>query len=137
MTEDKTRAAKSTIQLVCVFTDAERREIAEEMAAAVVEQQQAEEAQKEASARSKAVIAGAFKRVADAARKLTTGHEQRPVLCETTFNYTAGTVEVVRLDNFQTVSLRAMTAEEAQLFLDGIEKEARAAEASPAADGAR
>ena len=111
------KIVKQTRFLSCAFTEAELRGFAADMARAFAEKQRHVAQAKTAAAFAKGQIEAAEERIGKAARKLNTGHEERPVECEISLLYDTGRAVVLRCDTGDFVEDRAMTTEERQTEL--------------------
>ena len=105
---------KCTEFLKYVFTDEEKRELAEKMAHAVIEKNEAEEGMKAVASQFKSTIDRAKAEISSSASKINMGFDMRNVECLMQMDYKNNTVTIIRLDLQEVVRVRAMTAEERQ-----------------------
>lgn len=111
---------KCTEFLKHVFSEEEKMDLAEKMAHAVIEKNEAEEGMKAASTQFKSQIDRAKADISSCASKINMGYEMREVECVKDMDYKNNTVTIIRLDLQEVVKTRAMTAEERQQEL-GLE----------------
>ena len=97
-----------------VFTNEEKRELAEKMAHAVIEKNEAEEGMKAVASQFKSTIDRAKAEISSSASKINMGFDMRSVECTKEMNYKENTVTIIRLDLEEVVKTRAMPAEERQ-----------------------
>lgn len=86
----------------------------DELAAKLVKKEEVEDELKNVSAGYKGQIKTLRQEIHDITKAVTTKTEEREVECEERMNFTASTVEVVRLDTLEVVESRAMTLRERQ-----------------------
>jgi len=100
--------------LKCILTEGEKREIAQNLAVAVMSRDEAEGALKSAQTQIKSKIALHEAELTSFAEKLRSGFEMRNVECEIEGDYKTGTVSIIRLDTGEIVRDRVMTNDERQ-----------------------
>jgi hypothetical protein len=105
---------KCTEFLKYIFTDEEKKELAERMAHSVIEKNEAEESMKAAASQFKSTIDRAKADISSCASKINNGYEMRNVDCVKEMNYKENSVTIIRLDLQEVVKVRAMTADERQ-----------------------
>ncbi len=97
------------------FNDDEKKELAKEMAQAVVERDTATAEMETVKAQFEGRITKAEGEITLNAGKINSGYEMRHIECEVTKDYKKGRVTVVRLDTGELVEDRPMTGEEKQV----------------------
>jgi len=98
-----------------VFTELEKKDIAENMAQKIVTLQQAEDDLKAIKSDYKSQIDGIQANINSAATKLTAGYEMRSVKCQVTPNYEKKTWEYMRVDTGKMVKSKNMTTDDLQM----------------------
>ena len=100
--------------LKCILTEKETREIAQNLAVAVMSKDEAEGALKSAQTQIKSKIALHEAELTSFAEKLRSGFEMRNVECEVDADYELGKVTIIRLDTGEIVRERTMSNDERQ-----------------------
>ena len=118
MTEETTRE-----YLKCVLTETELKTQAEKMAQCITQISSLNADLKSAKKQLESDIARHEAELSSAAEKYRSGFEMRNIECRIDKIFETNTVRVIRLDIFETVRERPMTAEERQLMLDLQKKE--------------
>ena len=97
------------------FSDSEKRDMAQELAQKVSDQQIAEDEKKAVMSDLKSKIDSLAAQSNSLATKLNNGYEMRNIKCEVEKDYTGGVVYHRRTDTFEVVRERKMTDEDRQL----------------------
>jgi len=100
--------------LKCILTEGEKREIAQNLAVAVMSRDEAEGGLKSAQTQFKSKIALHEAELISLAEKLRSGFEMRNIECEISGDYKLGTVTIIRLDTGEIIRERPMTKDERQ-----------------------
>ncbi len=114
--EKEVRKTKEWLRYV--FTVDERRDLADQMAQAVMDRDKWQDALKTAQTQIKSEIARAEELVSQTANKLNAGFEMRNIDCKAVYDFDSNTVTITRLDNQEIARTRVMTAEERQEELE-------------------
>ena len=101
-----------------IFTETEKREIAQEMAQKVSELQQAEDDKKAIMSDYKSRIDGLQANVNSAATKLNNGYEMRSIKCEIVPNWDNKKWEFWRTDTQEFLRDKPMSSDDLQMKLD-------------------
>ena len=100
--------------LKCVLTETEIKTAGAQLARSYSEITDLEDQKKSSASDFKARIDSASAQASIVARKIQNGYEFRDIDCEEVWNWDEKTVDVVRLDNGETVRSRTMTVGELQ-----------------------
>ena len=103
-----------------VFTEAEIRDIAAEMAQRIVNLQQAEDDKKAIMSDYKSQIDGIQAGINSAATKMTSGYEMRSVKCQVIPNYIRKVWEYVRVDTGELAKEKGMTSNDLQMEFEDL-----------------
>ena len=101
-----------------VFTEEEKRGLAENMVRKVTEAEDLEDQKKAVTSEYTAKINSAQAEAQSTAKKLTSGFEMRSVDCEEQLDYDQKKVTTIRLDDGEIVENRTMSNLELQQSLD-------------------
>jgi len=116
--ESKISKRNTTKFLKYVFTEEEKRELAENMARKVTEADELEGQKKTVTSEYAAKINSANTEAQSTAKKLTSGFEMRQIDCEEQLDYDQKEVTTIRLDDGEIVETRTMSNLELQQSLD-------------------
>lgn len=111
--------------LKCVLTETEIKAAGAQLARSYSEITDLEDQKKSSASDFKARIDGSTAQASILARKIQNGYEFRDIECEEVWNWDEKSVDVIRLDTFEVVKSRTMTAGELQqgLFEKPTEEE--------------
>lgn len=98
-----------------VFTEPEKKDIANEMAQRIVNLQQAEDDKKAIMSDYKSQIDGIQAGINSAATKMTSGYEMRSTKCQVIPNYPKKVWEYNRVDTGELVKEKNMTSNDLQM----------------------
>lgn len=121
-TEENTRRVNTTEYLRYHFNEAEKKDLAREMAQNVIKARDLEENKKAVTSQFASQINEAVASSNMAAQKLESGFEMRTIECEEVYDYDRNTVETWRLDTGEKVKERTMTQAELQRDMFDEEK---------------
>ena len=108
-----------------VFSDTELLSIGRKLAEANIDAERAEAEKKSVTSTLKAKYEGCIAKVAELSSLFTAGREYRSVVCTVTFDEPKpGMKEIRRKDNHDLVDTKAMTLEEMQQRLPGLDESA-------------
>ena len=100
------------------FTEWELKEIADELAQAVLDKKGAEAELKNFKTEVTNHIAIAEGKIEANSEYIRSGYKMKNVDCETQYNYDTGMVTVVRVDTGEEIEARSMTEEERQIPME-------------------
>ena len=100
------------------FTEAEKKEIAQNMADAVSERDLATDELKSVKKQYDSRISVSEEAIKSNAEKLRSGYETRKIDCTVDKNFDTNEVVVTRVDTGEIVERRTMSAEERQMLMD-------------------
>jgi len=109
--------------LKCLLTEAEMKKEAEKMAYCFSQLSELEATLKSAKKRIESDIARVEAELSLSVEKYRSGFEMKNIDCRVDKDFQTNTVRVIRLDTFETIRERAMTADERQMEMDLQNKE--------------